>query len=243
MLAIALLAASAIELDNPLLLQWHNSAAVFTDPVPTHIGLAVLTHQLGYFDILPLYVVLMLMAPLFAALDRIVPALLLPLSLGLYVCVLAFRLTLPTWPVAGTWFFNPLAWQAIFVLGFTLADPHRGAGALARRHIGWLRLIGVPIVIAGAVVHIFDLWPDPTKVPHPILFFIADKTFMTPMRLIQFLALVAVFSFAWPYIRRAGEMAYVRRPVSAAIGLLAMLGRNSLYVFCIGSLLSLSAQV
>jgi hypothetical protein len=243
MLAIAILALSATELDNPLLLQWHNAAAVFTDPVPAHIGLAVLTHQLGYFDILPLYVVLMLMAPSFALIDRVAPRLLLPLSLALYVCVLAFRLTLPTWPVAGTWFFNPLAWQAIFVLGFTLAESRRGIGAFARRYIGWLRLIGVPIVIAGAVVHIFDLWPDPTKVPHPILFFIADKTFMTPMRLIQFLALVAVFSFAWPYIRRAGAAAYIRRPVSAAIGLLAMLGRNSLYVFCIGSLLSLSAQV
>jgi hypothetical protein len=243
MLAIAILALSATELDNPLLLQWHNAAAVFTDPVATHIGLAVLTHQLGYFDILPLYVVLMLMAPFFALIDRIAPKLLLPLSLGLYVCVLAFRLTLPTWPVAGTWFFNPLAWQAIFVLGFTLADSRRGLGAFARRHIGWLRVIGVPIVIAGALVHIFDLWPDPTNVPNPKLFFIADKTFMTPMRLVQFLALVAVFSFAWPYIRRGRETLYLSRPVGALIALLAMLGRNSLYVFCVGSLLSLSAQV
>ena len=38
--------------------------------MPTHIGLALLTHQLGYFDILPLYVVLMLMAPVFALIDR-----------------------------------------------------------------------------------------------------------------------------------------------------------------------------
>ena len=243
MLAIALLAVSATELDNPLLLQWHNAAAVFTDPVPTHIGLAVLTHQLGYFDILPLYVVLMLMAPFFAALDRAAPALLLPVSLGLYVVVLVFRLTLPTWPVAGTWFFNPLAWQAIFVLGFTLAQPRSGLGAFARRNIGWLRLAGVPIVVAGAAVHIFDLWPDPTRVPNPKLFFIADKTFMTPMRLIQFLALVAVFSFAWRYIRRAAEAPWLCRLVSGLIELFAMLGRNSLYVFCIGSLLSLSAQV
>jgi hypothetical protein len=243
MLAIALLAVSATELDNPLLLQWHNAAAVFTDPVPTHIGLAVLTHQLGYFDILPLYVVLMLMAPFFAALDRAAPALLLPVSLGLYVVVLVFRLTLPTWPVAGTWFFNPLAWQAIFVLGFTLAQPRSGLGAFARRNIGWLRLAGVPIVVAGAAVHIFDLWPDPTRVPNPKLFFIADKTFMTPMRLIQFLALVAVFSFAWRYIRRAAEAPWLGRLVSGLIELFAMLGRNSLYVFCIGSLLSLSAQV
>lgn len=243
MLAISILALSATELDNPLLLQWHNAAAVFSDPVPTHIGLVMLTHQLGYFDILPLYVVLMLMAPFFALLDRVAPALLVPVSLAIYVCVLAFRLTLPTWPVAGTWFFNPLAWQTVFVLGFACADSTRGVGAFARRRIGWLRLVGVPIVVAGLLVHLFDLWPDPTKVPNPKLFFIADKTFDTPMRLIQFLALIAVFSFAWPYIRKAAEAPVWGRAVEAVIGFLAMLGRNSLYVFCIGSLLSLSAQV
>ena len=57
------------------------------------------------------------------------------------------------------------------------------------------------------------------------------------MRLIQFLALVAVFSFAWPYIRRAAEAPVFGRPVAVLIGLFAMLGRNSLYVFCVGSLL------
>jgi hypothetical protein len=242
MLAIAMLAASAIALANPLLLQWHNAAAVFNDPVPTHIGLAALTHQLGYFDILPLYVVLMLMAPFFAALDRLAPRSVLPVSLGLYLVVLIFRLTLPTWPIAGTWFFNPLAWQAVFVLGFVLAKDE-GAGAFARRHIGWLRLAGIPIVILGALMHQFDWWPDPTKVPDPKLLFIADKTFCTPIRLIQFLALVAVFSVLFPYIRRLTKVAYLRAPVSGLIGLFAMLGRNSLYVFCIGSLLSLGAQV
>src|SRR5487761_2665321 len=180
MLAIGMLALSATELDNPLLLQWHNAAAVFSDPVPTHIGLVMLTHQLGYFDILPLYVVLMLMAPFFALLDRMLPALLVPVSLAIYICVLAFRLTLPTWPVAGTWFFNPLAWQTVFVLGFACADDRRGVGAFARRHIIWLRAVGVPIVIAGLLVHVLDLWPDPTKVPNPKLFFIADKPFDTP---------------------------------------------------------------
>ena len=62
--SIAMLATAAQVLDNPLLLEWHNAAAVFYDPIPTHIGLALITHQLGYFDILPLYVALMVMAPL-----------------------------------------------------------------------------------------------------------------------------------------------------------------------------------
>ncbi|MGH6663912.1 MAG: OpgC family protein, partial [Pseudolabrys sp.] len=242
MLAIAMLALTSIELDNPLLLEWHNAAAVFNDPVPTHIGLALLTHQLGYFDILPLYVVLMLMAPFFALIDRLAPHWLLPASAVLYVCALAFRLTLPTWPVSGTWFFNPLAWQFVFVLGFVIAREDRGIGAWARRHIVWLRIAALPVVILGVLVPWLDWWPDPTHVPSPKLFFIIDKTYETPIRLIQFLALVAVFSLAFGYIRRCAEPPYVRYPVGGLIDMLALLGRNSLYVFCVGSLLSLTAQ-
>lgn len=243
MLAIALLAATAIELANPLLLEWHNAAAVFNDPVPTHIGLAVLTHQLGYFDILPLYVVLMLMAPLFALIDRTWPNWLLPLSLGFYLVVLIFRLQLPTWPVDGTWFFNPLAWQVLLVLGFVMAKDDAGVGLFVRRHIGVIRWIAVPVVIGAVLLVRFGWWPDPTQVPEPKLLFIADKTFVTPIRLIQFLALIAVFSLAFPYIRRLTEWRYIGGIVAGLIGMLAMLGRNSLYVFCVGSLLSLTAQI
>ena len=34
---------------------------------------SLITHQLGYFDILPLYVVLMVMAPALALIDRYAP--------------------------------------------------------------------------------------------------------------------------------------------------------------------------
>ena len=68
-LALALLATTAYLTDNPLILEWHNAAAVFQDPAHVQIGLVLLTHQLGYFDILPLYVVLMLAAPALRA-DR-----------------------------------------------------------------------------------------------------------------------------------------------------------------------------
>jgi hypothetical protein len=243
MLAVAILAASAMALNNPLLLQWHNAAAVFDDPVRAHIGLAILSHHLGYFDILPLYVVLMTMAPAFATIDRLAPALLLPLSLAIYLCALAFRITLPSWPVSGSWFFNPLAWQLIFVLGFVLAKPDHRIGHWVRRHIVPLRAIGVPVVIFGVLYHVYHLWPDPTKVPEPKLFFISSKAYDTPMRLIQFLALVAVFSGTYRYIRMLADFPALRFPVGGLIGLLALLGRHSLYVFCVGSLLSLSAQV
>jgi hypothetical protein len=243
MLAVALLAATSILLNNPLLLEWHNAAAVFNDPVPTHIGLALLTHQLGYFDILPLYVVLIMMAPAFVLIDRFAPALVLPASLALYAIVLGFQITVPTWPVPGTWFFNPLAWQLIFVLGFVLAKDDAGPGLWVRRHIIAIRSIAIPVVVFVAFVVYFDWWYDPTRMPQPRLFFLLDKSFATPPRLLQFLALVAAFSLAFPYIKRLGELPWSGWLVQPLIRLLALYGRNSLYVFCLGSLLSLSAQV
>ena len=233
MIAIAMLAVSARVLDNPLLLEWHNAAAVFSDPVDTHIGLVLLSHQLGYFDILPLYVVLLLIAPLLALVHRMAPNWLLPLSLSVYLASLVLKITVPTWPTEGQWFFNPLCWQLIFVLGFTFSRE-RGLGGWARANILWLRLIAWPIVIAGAVVAWNDWWPDATAVPEPKLLFINGKTFLTPMRVLQFLALAAAFSSAYSVIVKLAP------PV---VNFLAMLGRNSLHVFCAGSLLSLACQI
>ena len=232
-IAIAMLAASATVLDNPLLLEWHNAAAVFYDPILTHIGLAALTHHLGYFDILPLYVVLMATAPVFAIIDRYAPNWLLPLSIALYLAALIVPLPVPSWPVDGQWFFNPLAWQLVFVLGFVLARED-GVGGFVRRHIVPLRWLSVPIVAVSAYIVWNRLWPDPTLAPHPRLLFIADKTYVTPMRLIQFLAWIALFSATYPYIKRWA---------STFVEFCSMLGRKSLIVFCMGSLLSLAGQI
>jgi hypothetical protein len=233
MIAIAMLASVALWSDNPLLLEWHNAAAVFHDPVPTHVGLALITHQLGYFDILPLYVVLMVMAPAFVLVDRYAPSLLLPISLLIYGVTLGFQISIPTWPVEGEWFFNPLAWQLIFVIGFVMARED-GVGGFVRRHILPIRIVALPILIFGLFVVLWDWWPDPTTVPQPKLFFLLSKTFVTPPRILQFLALMAVVSFAYPYIWRFA---------SRLVEFLSMLGRNSLYVFCVGSVLSLAGQI
>jgi hypothetical protein len=233
MLAIAMLAVSARILENPLLLEWHNAAAVFNDPVNTHVGLVLLSHQLGYFDILPLYVVLMLFAPLVALVHRWTPNLLVPVSLAIYLAALIFQITVPTWPTQGQWFFNPLCWQAVFVLGFAMSRE-RGPGGWVRANISWVRTMALPIVIAGALMVWFRWWPDPTRVPEPKLLFIAGKTFVTPIRLIQFLAVVAVFSALYPAVAKA---------MPSVVEFLSMLGRNSLQVFCAGSVLSLAGQI
>ena len=231
--AIGMLAAAAVLLENPLLLEWHNAAAVFYDPVNAHIGLMLLTYQLGYFDILPLYVVLMMFAPAIVIIHRTIPNLLFPLSLALYLYAVGTETSLPAWPSEGQWFFNPLAWQLVFVLGFLMARE-RGVGGYVRRNINRLRLIAVPIVLLAAYASVFNHFWDPTRVPSPKLLFLISKTHATPPRLIQFLALVALVSAAYPWIN------YYARP---AVEFLAKLGRNSLHVFCVGSVLSLAGQI
>jgi hypothetical protein len=71
-----------------------------------------------------------------------------------------------------------------------------------------------------------DLYKGVAWVHNPKLFFLISKSFNTPPRVIQFLALIALFSITYPYIKR-----YASRLVE----FLSMLGRNSLYVFCVGS--------
>jgi hypothetical protein len=232
-LALAILAAAAYLLGNPLILELNNAAEFFQHPEQTQIGLVLLMHQLGYFDILPLYVVLMLAAPAIALIDRIARPVLLPASLSLYLAALAVPFTAPTWPVTGQWFFNPFTWQLIFILGFALSRDE-GLGAVARRHLRVIRAVSLPVVVFAGVVVYFSLFPDPVQLPEPKLFFLNGKSFLTPVRLLHFLALVAVFSEAFPLFGP-------RVPRLAEF--LSMLGRNSLNVFCVGSLLSLIGQI
>jgi hypothetical protein len=170
-LALALLAATAYAINNPLILEWHNASAFFLDPTHVQIGIVLLTHQLGYFDILPLYVVLMLVAPAIAVIDRLARPMLVPLSLALYLAALTVPFTATTWPVEGQWFFNPFTWQAIFVLGFALSRDE-GLGAVVRRNIKAIRYAATPVVAVTALLVLFNWFPDPTTLPEPRLLFL-----------------------------------------------------------------------
>lgn len=230
-IAIAIIAGTAVLSDTNLVLQWNNAAAIFEEPVTAHIGLVLLTHHLGYFDILPLYIVLMVMAPFMAVLHRALPWALLPVSFAIWAATLGMAVNLPTLPVEGRWFFNPFAWQFILVIGFLLG----GDSAITRIVVNWrgtARAIGGLIVALGLLGTWLQFYPDPLNAPQPALFFVADKIFLTPLRLIHVLGLVAFFGGAFMFFYRR------LRPLARFF---SMLGRNSLNVFCVGSLLSLSA--
>ncbi|MBV1702422.1 MAG: OpgC domain-containing protein [Hyphomicrobiales bacterium] len=232
LLALALTILAANLLNAPFIYDWNGAAPVFNSPLLGLIGIFTLFTQLGYFNILPLYVILMMMAPVFTMIYRAKPVLLLPVSLALYVVVLTFSLNLPTWPEEGRWFFDPFSWQFIFVLGFLLGG-NTGLGGWARRHIKPLFWLSLPLLAIGLYVNVYNIRINPINVPSPKLFFIFDKTFLSPARIISMLALAAAVARVFPFIYRM-----LKWPVE----IMSKLGRNSLNVFCVGSLVSLIGQ-
>ena len=231
-MALALTAAGALYFSDALVLQWNNASAIFEIPVEAMIGVAVMSHQMGYFDILPLYVALMAAAPLIVLVDKVSPWFLLASSLGVYCAALTFGINIPTWPVEDRWFFNPLAWQLVFVCGYLVGAP-AGLAGFARRHRLATRLAALPGVALGAWLAWIRWFPDPLAVPEPRLFFMFDKTYTSPARIVHLLCAVA---FA------AGIFTFVERCLWPLTRFASMLGRNSLNVFCAASLLSLGGQ-
>jgi hypothetical protein len=232
-LAFAMIAAAALWFDNPLLLEWHGAGAFFNAPIQSIIGWVALTYQLGYFNILPLYVVLLMLVPVFILIARISRWAALAASFALYAACLTFEITLPSWPVEGAWNYNPLAWQFLLVLGFVGAEWARESPAF--RAWAWrLMPLGALGVALGLVAYFTDWKPDPLVVPEPRLVFIMDKPFFSPLRLLHFLALALAFQRLFRFI--GPRLGPITRHLSA-------LGRNSLAVFSVGSLASLAGQL
>jgi len=231
--AIAMLGASAIAFSDPLLLEWHGAGPAFFDTVRASIGMVLLTYQIGYFNILPLYVVLLLLATVFVVLARWSLVLALAASVTLYAATLTFQIELPSWPAQGAWFFNPLSWQLLIVLGFLIATARR-------RYPEWGSFIqrlwpySIALVLLGFAVVMIDWRPDPMLVPEPRYFFLFDKAYLSPLRILSMLAIAIAFYPSFPVISRH---------VGPVVRYCSSLGRNSLAVFCMASLLALAGQI
>lgn len=232
-IALAMLATMAISRDNPLFLEWHNASVAFYDPVRASLGTVLLSYQLSYFNILPLYVVILIMAPVFVLLGRLSLAALVAVSLTVYLGAIFSQTNMPSWPAPDTWYFNPFSWQVLFVAGFAAAEATQRSEwymELARRLIPY----AAALVLVGLIIRLIEYWPDPLQVPEPRLLFLFDKTFLSPVRLLNVFALVVAFHTVYQALQP--YMPCISRRVCA-------LGRNSLAVFCVGSLAALAGQL
>lgn len=232
LLACAIVAYAAQVEGDPRLLGWINLAPVFEDTAAALIGIVMLGHQPSYLNILPMYIVFLLALPVLLPLAAHRPGWLLAGSGGLWAAVNLLDLNLPHWPNEDAWFFNPLAWQFLFVIGLVIGTRiARGLPVVPRSNA----LLGAAIgyLVASLVIALDTelIWPT---LPLPWFLYGLDKTWLTLPRLLHALALALVLA---------------RLPVAEAIawvdrrGVLVLLGRQALPVFCAGSVLAIGAQV
>ena len=216
------------------LIQAHGRAFVFGSPANGLLGLALLSHQLGYFNILPLYIVLMLWAPVTLALALRGPLLALIVSVGLYAAARAFGLNLPNWPEPGGWFFNPMAWQLVFTLGLVSAILWRDGFP---RPAPWLVALSAATVAGAALIVTDEGGLAPGLRDAASAHLDLAKQDLGLARLLHFVALAYLIATATVFGRVVAPV--VRGAFGKAV---QSLGRNSLSVFAAGSVLSACGQ-
>ncbi len=239
-LALAISAGAARFFGVIQMIEINNVQVFFEDLTGALVGMPLLTHQLGYHNILPLYCVLLLAAPAMILLGSRSPALLLAVSFAIWFVSGLFRLNLPNYPTSGGWFFNPFSWQLLFVFGLltglALKEGRRlvpvnkyllwAAIGYLVLSIVWMRVEPVRTLGREGLHGLYNLGL-------PFHFVSFDKTYVALPRLLHALALLYVIS-SLPVMRRFSA--------SSAAAPLALMGRNALPVFALGCVLSILGQ-
>lgn len=107
-------------LDNPLFADELQVGDFQTAGGETFIRVLLLQFQPGLLNILPLYIALLLILPFFLLAIRRSVAMTLAASVVLYVTSWALNWNLPGFPHGNHWYFNPFAWQLLFVIAACL---------------------------------------------------------------------------------------------------------------------------
>ena len=184
-------------------------------------------------NVLPLYVVVLAVSPAVLWLLRKMPALALALAATVYAAANLFGLNFPSFP-HGYWYFNPLAWQFLFVLG---AWCGLGAADWVWSLVRSRLVLILAAIYAVSVFVVFLAWNSlklGALVPEWGLYAFG-KTNLGVLRLLHFLALAILADWLiprdWPPLTWR-----VLRP-------LILCGQHSLEVFCLGVTLAFVGQV
>ena len=212
-----------------------NTRVLLEHPGEAFAHAAILQYRPVNTDILPMFVVYhVLFAPFLWLLLRL-PNATLGASLLLYALVHVFGWTVPAWP-NNVWFFNPLAWQLLVVLG-----AWWGIGGM--RLPPWVTsrtaLVLAVLYLAFSLI-IASSWSIKSLeplVPQTLanLLFPVDESNLSPLRVLHFLSVVILAVRFLPRTWR-GLMAPVMRGATRC-------GENSLPIYCLGVLLALANHV
>ena len=232
-LAIAILGAGILFLDAYPIVSRVNFTAFLSEPLAAMVGLPILSHQIGYFNILPLYFVLLAISPLYILVGLRSRLALVMLAMMVWIVAGAFRLNFPNFPNPGGWFFNPMSWQLIYAIGIAAGlSAREGNKFVPYRH--WLFGLSAFFLAFSIVWMKLRMGAFPTGGHLP--FFIAgfDKTFLSAPRLLHALALAYVLTNLSAISRFLKAPAF--RPIE-------LMGQYGLSVFATGSVVAITLQV
>jgi hypothetical protein len=207
------------------------------NPGPNLIGLMTLTYVPNYFDILPMYLVILALIPVMVALARRDVWLAGAVSLSLWILGTA-GLSFPAewWferPTGREWFFNPLGWQLVFFTGFALMAGWLPAPPVSR----WLIGLAVIIVVAsvpfawGGIFSRVEVALDIRRALSPLF----NKTDFGILRYVHFLSLAYL---AWIAVGPMGARLRQTGWRGRVIDLITRVGQQSLAVFAASMVLA-----
>jgi hypothetical protein len=209
-----------------------NLTAFMIDPDAATLGFVTLGHQLGYFNILPLYIVLLAACPFMLQLALFSRSALIALSLAVWLIAGALNVNFPNYPAEGGWFLNPFCWQLIFVIGLCIGVSQKTGRALVGYN-PYLMTAAVAFTLFSAYViqaERYDLMTFPSL---PMILGGFDKGILPLPRLLHILSLAYIVAHL-PFARTISA-ARIAAPV-------IVLGKESLAVFAWGSVLAIILQ-
>ncbi|CAN7533901.1 OpgC family protein [Mesorhizobium amorphae] len=232
MVVMAMFCAAAVFAKRPDLLKLINIEPLMKNTPEVLVGIVTLGHQLGYNNILPVYAVLLLLAPLFLLFVSYRPLAALAVSGALWLLAGIYQIAPPNYPEPGFWFLNPLSWQFLFNIGLAVMLHVRRGGTIPVNR--WL--VGVAATyVAGALIWVHSpLWGHVSWLDLPVVLSGFDKTFLSLPRLLHILA-VSYLIVAIPAVSNLFR--------TAPDHPLAILGKRSLPVFIAGTVIAMVAQV
>ncbi|MEL6737274.1 MAG: OpgC domain-containing protein, partial [Pseudomonadota bacterium] len=131
----------------------------FNNPQPQLLGLLTLTYVPNYFDILPMYLVILAMMPAMIALAGVHVALAVAASVALWLGANVLGWSLPAEPWSEReWFFNPFGWQLVFFTGFFLMARLIPAPAVDWR-LFWIAVAVIAVSLPFAYFRIYNEVP------------------------------------------------------------------------------------
>jgi lysophospholipase L1-like esterase len=227
LVAIAMIAVPRLNVDFRHFLRFER---FYESPVEALTAAATLRYLPTYLDILPLYLLLLGAAPLPLLLIRRSVYLALAVSVGVYCAARYTSLNLSAGHDGLGWVFNPFTWQLLYVIGMSIGYWSRHGDPTPRPRVALMLTLVFAIFSLVAAAP----WRGPDLgfgfLSPPIYLWPAEKTFLSPLRVLNVLSLWYLFVNFVP-----SRAQFLTGRVATP---LLWCGQHSLVVYSVGVLLS-----